>query len=273
MGSAGENSPPLPLSPSPLLCFQSSAILHSVTSEDKSIRLGKPSYVWRFGQDRRLEMIRAHVALENARILDIGCGIGAYVEKFRDNGARAFGVDVDADKLADARRAKNLLTLAVSTSEQLPFTNYAFDAVLLHEVIEHVADDAQTIREAHRVCKRGGVVIVFAPNRLYPFETHGAYFGKRYLFGNIPFIGWLPDSLRAKFAPHVRAYRTRDIRALFAGLRGEIIAHTQIYPGYDKIARRSAVLARVLRAVTYFLEGTALRAWGLSHFVVWRKNL
>ncbi len=70
----------------------------------------------------------------------------------------------------------------------------------------------------------------------------------------------------------MRAYRTREIRALFAGLSGEIVTHAQIYPGYDKIARRSAVLARVLRGVTYFLEGTALRAWGLSHFVVWRKG-
>ncbi len=241
-------------------------------SEDKSIRLGHPSYVWRFGQDRRLDLIRRYVELENARVLDIGCGIGAYVEKFRDRDARAFGVDVDAEKLADARREKNLLTLAASVSEALPFADNSFDAVLLHEVIEHVANDAQTIREAERVMKRGGIMIVFAPNRLYPFETHGAYFGTRYVFGNIPFIGWLPDALRVKFAPHVRAYRARDIRALFVGLRGEIIAHTQIYPGYDKIARRSAVLARILRGITYFFEATPLRALGLSHFVVWRKE-
>ena len=162
--------------------------------------------------------------------------------------------------------------LAASVSEQLPFTNNSFDAVLLHEVIEHVKDDRLTIQEAHRVVKRGGKVVVFAPNRLYPFETHGAYFGKRYIFGNIPLIGWLPDSFRNKFAPHVRAYRARDICALFANLDGEIIAHTQIYLGYDKIARRSVLLARLLRGITYFFEATPLRAFGLSHFVVWRKK-
>ncbi len=217
-------------------------------------------------------MMRLYVALENARVLDVGCGIGAYVEKFIALGAHAFGVDVDAEKLTDARRTKNLDLLACSASEALPFPNDSFDAVLLHEVIEHVADDRETIREAHRVCARGGRVIVFAPNRLYPFETHGAYFGKRYIFGNIPLIGWLPDSLRAKFAPHVRAYTARGIRALFAGLDGAFVAHTQIYPGYDKIARRSARLARALRGVTYFLEHTPLRAFGLSHLVVWEKR-
>lgn len=249
-----------------------SAILRAVTQADKAILLGHPSYVWRFGQDRRLDLIRRYVTVEHAHILDIGCGIGAYVEKFTAMQAHAFGVDVDVEKLADARTEKNLDRLAVSVSELLPFPDDFFDAVLLHEVIEHVADDCQTLREAHRVIKPGGRVVVFAPNRLYPFETHGAYFGKRYIFGNIPLIGWLPDFLRHKFAPHVRAYTIRDIRALFQSLDGKILTHTQVYPGYDKIARRSALLARVLRGVTYFLENTPFRVFGLSHFVVWEKN-
>jgi len=243
-----------------------------VAQEDKSIRLGHPSYVWRFGQDRRLELIRRYVHLDGARVLDIGCGIGAYVEKFGALDAHAFGVDVDAEKLADARRAKNLALLAVSASEALPFPADAFDAVLLHEVVEHVADDRQTIREAQRVCKRGGSVVVFAPNRLYPFETHGAYFGTRYIFGNIPLIGWLPDFLRDRFAPHVRAYTVRGLRALFDELDGAWVMHTQIYPGYDKLARRNAWLARALRGATYLLEHTPLRVFGLSHYAVWRKD-
>jgi 2-polyprenyl-3-methyl-5-hydroxy-6-metoxy-1,4-benzoquinol methylase len=265
-------------------------------AEDKAVRLGHPSYVWRFGQDRRFDLIRRYVSLANARILDVGCGIGAYVEKFAANGARAFGIDVEFDRLLEAQRSNNLeppisslqptdstlhppisqsLNLSfysLAISESLPFPENTFEAVLLHEVIEHVADDAQTIREAHRVVKPGGGVIVFAPNRLYPFETHGAYFGRRYVFGNIPFVGWLPDSVRVQVAPHVRAYRAREIRALFADLDGKIVAHMQIYPGYDKIARRSASIARLLRGVTYFFESTPLRAFGLSHFVVFRKN-
>lgn len=241
-------------------------------NDEKAITLGHPSYVWRFGQDRRLNMIRAYLDMENARVLDIGCGIGTYVEKFRALGARSYGVDVDAERVMRGRREKNLDTLALSVSEALPYGGETFDGVLLHEVIEHVDNDRVTIQEAHRVTKHGGVVIVFAPNRLYPFETHGAYFGKRYIFGNIPFIGYLPDRLRNKFAPHVRAYRSRDIRRLFEDLDGRMIAHTQVYPGYDKIAARRQELAGLFRSVTYTLENTPLKSFGLSHFLVWRKN-
>ncbi len=244
----------------------------TVLQEDKAIHLGHPSYVWRFGQDRRLDMIRQYVPLEGARILDVGCGIGAYLDKFRALTAEPFGVDIDREKLDRAYHEKGLRTVAVSASEALPFPNATFDAVLLHEVIEHVSDDRETIREAHRVVKSGGAVLVFAPNRLYPFETHGVYLGKHYVFGNIPFIGYLPDSLRNKFAPHVRAYRTRDLRPLFTGLNGETVTHTQIFPGYDKIARRFPRLAGLFRKLTYFMESTPLRSFGLSHFIVWRKN-
>lgn len=241
-------------------------------SEDKAIRLGHPSYVWRFGQDRRLNLIKQYVRLGDARALDVGCGIGAYLERFRASGAYAFGVDLDLERLRQANRDKGLTSVALAASESLPFAENLFNAVLLHEVIEHVEDDRLTICEAHRVTQRGGVVIVFAPNRLYPFETHGAYFGKRYIFGNIPLIGYLPDPLRNRFAPHVRAYRRRDIRSLFAGLDGQIVTHTVIYPGYDKIARNRTALARLLRGLTYTLEETPLQALGLSHFLVWQKT-
>jgi hypothetical protein len=66
----------------------------------------------------------------------------------------------------------------------------------------------------------------------------------------------------------VRAYTRRDLRVLLEGLPVEIVVHTQIFAGYDKIARRRPGLGRLLRGVTYFLEKTPLRIVGLSHFLV-----
>ena len=71
-----------------------------------------------------------------------------------------------------------------------------------------------------RVLKPGGRLVVFVPNRLWLFETHGVYWRGVYHFGNIPLVNWLPDALRNKLAPHVRAYTGKQLRALFDGIAG-----------------------------------------------------
>jgi SAM-dependent methyltransferase len=242
--------------------------------QDKAIVLGHPSYVWRFGQERRLDLVRRHVPLEGRAILDVGCGMGMYLREFRRFSDDVYGVDVDGEKLAEAGR--ELPSLSVSVAETLPYADGAFDVVFSHEVIEHVADDRQAIAEAVRVLKRpasgegghGGQLVIFAPNRLYPFETHGVFWRGSYRAGNIPLVNYLPARWRARFCPHVRAYTRRDMRELLAGLPVRIVAHTQIFPGYDKIVARYPVAGAWLRRVTYLMERTPLRILGLSHFLV-----
>ncbi len=178
-----------------------------------SIERGRPSYSWRYGQDRRLEMVRGFVDLEDARVLDVGCGIGTYVRRFRQYSDDVHGIEVEEERVAEASEELSNIVLAVG--EALPYPDDHFDLVFSNEVIEHVKDDRATAAEMVRVTKPGGYIVAFAPNRLYPFETHGAYFGKRYVFGNIPLVNWLPDPLRDRFAPHVRAYTMRGIERLF----------------------------------------------------------
>jgi SAM-dependent methyltransferase len=241
-----------------------------VNRDRKAITLGHPSYVWRFGQDRRLALIREYAPLEGRRILDVGCGLGMYVKKMRAFSEEVYGVDVDPEKVAEASRT--LPNIHLAPAEKLPFSDGFFDMVLLHEVIEHVEDDRQAIREAHRVIKREGRIVIFAPNRLYPLETHGIFWRGKYRFGNIPLVNYLPDFLRRRLCPHVRTYTRNDVRRLFEGLDVEIIVYTQIYPGYDKIVARYPRIGAFLRRVTYAFEGTPLRAFGLSHFVVVEKG-
>ena len=235
-------------------------------NDSKAIALGHPSYVWRFGQDRRLALIRHYTDLEHARILDVGCGLGMYVKKLSNFSDDVYGVDVDPAKVAEAQ--KHLAHICEAPAEELPFADAYFDMVLLHEVLEHVNDDRQAVEEAYRVTKAGGRLVIFAPNRLYPFETHGVYWRGRYRFGNIPLVGYVPTVLRSRLCPHVRAYTARGLRQLFDGLATRIVVHTQIYPGYDNIAYHHPRLARWTRRITYWLENTPLRIFGLSHLLV-----
>jgi SAM-dependent methyltransferase len=242
--------------------------------QEKAIALGHPSYVWRFGQERRLDLVRRYTALEDRAILDVGCGVGMYVRAFRRFSDDVHGVDVDGEKLVEA--GQELPNLCVSVAEALPYADGRFDVVLSHEVIEHVADDRQALAEAVRVLKRpepgrgrpGGRLVVFAPNRLYPFETHGMFWRGRYRAGNIPLVNYLPARWRARFCPHVRAYTRRDLSRLLDGLPVRIVAHTQIFPGYDKIVRRYRAVGGLLRRTTYLMERTPLRILGLSHLLV-----
>ncbi len=239
-------------------------------SQNKAIRLGHPSYVWRFGQERRVALIQKYAPLDERRILDVGCGLGMYTRKFRTFSAEVYGIDLDAEKIVRAEGEKPYISLG--RAEDLPFPEGYFDVILLHEVLEHVKDDQRAVAEAYRCLKAGGRMVIFAPNRFYPFETHGIYLARRYIFGVIPLVNYLPTALRRHLCPHVRSYTGGELRRLFENLPARVIVHTQIFAGYDKLASRSPLLAAVARRVSYSLEGTPLRCFGLSHFLVVEKE-
>jgi len=207
--------------------------------------------------------------LEGGRVLDAGCGVGMYMRAFRQVTPYVFGVEIEGGR---AREALVHGGVVQSPAEALPFADASFDLVLSHEVIEHVADDRAALAEMARALKPGGRLVLFCPNRLYPFETHGHYWRGRYHFGNTPLINYLPDRLRDRLAPHVRAYTAHDLRILFGDLPMHILQITQIYPGYDNVVARRPALGELLRRVTYGLEQTPLRAFGLSHFLVAEKT-
>jgi len=211
-------------------------------------------------------MVRQWATLVGQRVLDVGCGIGMYTAAFLRETPHVFGVEIERERALQAReRAAGVVQ---SPGERLPFADAAFDVVFSHEVLEHVADDRACVAEMVRVARPGGRIVVFVPNRLYPFETHGIFWRDRYRFGNVPLVNWLPDWLRNRLAPHVRAYTAGGLRRLFAGLPVRIVHHTRIFPGYDNVVARAPVLGRAVRAVTYALEHTPLRALGLSHLLV-----
>lgn len=232
----------------------------------KAAERGNPSFVWRAGQERRLALVAQAAPLEGRRVLDVGCGVGMYTSAFLRSTPQVLGIEVEFARAVEARtRAQGV---AQAVGEGLPFADASFDVVFSHEVLEHVADDAACAREMVRVTRPGGRIVIFVPNRLYPFETHGIYVRGCYKFGNIPLVNWLPAPLRNRLAPHVRAYTARGLRRLFAGLPAKVVLHTAVFPGYDNIVARKPALGRLLQRVTYILERTPFRAFGLSHFLV-----
>ncbi len=230
---------------------------------------GEPSYVWRAGQERRLQMLAQWTALDHARVFIDGIGVGTYARALKRYTPFVDGIDIEFERIEEAREFAP--HAVVGAAEHLPYPDATFDVLLSHEVIEHVQDDRQSAREMVRVMKRGGRIVLFCPNRWYPFETHGHYWRGVYHFGNTPLINYLPDALRNRLAPHVRAYTRRGLLGLFAGLPVKVVHEARIYGGYDNLIARLGAPARAVRDVLYRFEGTALDTWGLSHFVVLEK--
>ena len=237
---------------------------------DKAAQLGVPSLVWRAGQDRRLQMILAAAGDRiKGSVFDNGCGIGQYVAHLTPFGGKVFGLEYDFEQVQQAKTRSDKLVQAAG--EYLPFPDNRFDLILSHEVIEHVQNDRDAVCEMVRTLKPGGRIVLFCPNRGYPFETHGVYWRGNYRFGNIPFINWLPTPVRDRLAPHVRVYMGRRLQKLFEGLPVRVITKTIIFGAYDNLIARFGSFGRLLRAILQGMEKTPLRGFGLSHFWVVEK--
>jgi SAM-dependent methyltransferase len=92
-------------------------------------------------------------------ILDLGCGFGAYSNALKKDGLRCFGCDINFDYLRQA--VANGIPVA-RVDSVLPFRDRSFDTVLIFEVLEHVADVNNVLREAFRVARKN--VLITVPN-------------------------------------------------------------------------------------------------------------
>jgi SAM-dependent methyltransferase len=243
---------------------------------EKAARCGEPSYVWRAGQARRLNMvIEAAGRRLDGVILENGCGVGMYVDHLARKAGEIIGLEYDFQRALQAHQniAQRLpnARIVCAAGEGLPFPSQKLDLILSHEVIEHVADDRQAVEEMVRVLRPGGRIVLFAPNRGYPLETHGIYWRGRYRFGNIPLVNYLPRRLRDRLAPHVRIYSRGDLMRLFEGLPVRFIRRAVIFGAYDNIITRWPSLGKALRTILQTLERTPFRVFGLSHFWVIEK--
>jgi len=99
---------------------------------------------------------------QNAKLLDIGCGNGAFIKLASSLGWNAQGMDPDPDAVTAARKAGSMVTQGGFPHTGMP--DEQFDVVTLSQVIEHVHDPIIALREVHRILKPGGKIWIATPN-------------------------------------------------------------------------------------------------------------
>ena len=177
--------------------------------------------------------IRAALADRPFRsLLDLGTGTGRMLELFGTEIERGLGLDLSLDMLLLARDRLERAGLRHCSVRQgdiydLPLANDSFDAVILHQVLHFLDDGARAIREAARVLRPGGrlLVVDFAPHEQEFLREQYAH--RRLGFAPETVTQWLTASgleplMHKSLSPEpgsdgkiaVSLWLARDIRAL-----------------------------------------------------------
>jgi ubiquinone/menaquinone biosynthesis C-methylase UbiE len=149
--------------------------------------------VIRYEQELRAETVLGLLAVKpGERVLDIGCGNARDITRVTECGGHVVGVDISAGMVAAAkqeleRMGMSGIKLQVGDATSLDFPDASFDKVLCSEVIEHIPDALQALREMRRVLRPGGCLVLSTPNK-------GSWYGlERY---------WIWEGLLRRKWPH-----------------------------------------------------------------------
>ena len=110
------------------------------------------------------------------RVLNVGAGQGTFTNRLAARGFEVTSTELGETALATLRqRVRGEVVAADAT--MLPFADASFDALVLGEVLEHVADDALAVREAARVLAPGAVLGLSVPRNPAWFSASDAWAG------------------------------------------------------------------------------------------------
>ena len=144
----------------------------------------------------RRAFLLEHAAADQ-RVLDLGCGDGAFAAALLDAGCAVTMADVAGEALRRARaRAAGAGAVMLVEGAPLPFVEDAFDLVWAGEVLEHVADVVGLLAEVRRVLRWGGELLVTTPWHGRLVVATDAHFDPR--------------------ADHLRFFSARTLRAVLA---------------------------------------------------------
>jgi 2-polyprenyl-3-methyl-5-hydroxy-6-metoxy-1,4-benzoquinol methylase len=201
--------------------------------------------------------------------LDYGCAEGGYSEQLLHRGAsEVVGVDVDRDRieLATEKFIQNASFVSFDGTT-LGFENETFDGAFVNEVLEHVADESQSLKEIFRVLRPGGYLVLMSPNRWFPVEGHAIFVRDR-RFGPVPLVPWLPERLTRHFTS-ARNYWPRQLVSQVRQSGFAILETAFIWPVLEQYPWLPPVwIERYQRRIRRLDQIPIIRRLGVSTLVV-----
>ena len=222
--------------------------------------------------DKRLRVILDALSSGHERVLDAGCGAGEYVAALNARGVDTVGLEFSSEKVGQWRALHPGDDRVIEGDiGAMPYPNNSFDLVIMNEVIEHVPNEKRALAEVARVLRSRGRLLILAPNRRYPFETHGVdtRAGRRISPSRTLGLPWLPLRFTLHLArPWARNYWPGELCKLVESEGFAVKRHTYIWQTLENISGRQPTLVRRLAPVLRVLFTLAERVPGLRSFGV-----
>lgn len=198
-----------------------------------------PSSRWEWGP-----LVERILTIDQAKILDVGCGSGLFLETIRRFGINGLGVDPTKESVA-ACRAKGIEAQQLSIQEMVESPLGQFSVVTLFHVLEHVADPLGAIKILKRSLSSSGILAVSVPYSPMSFETD-----------------WRDPLNRPPH--HLTRWNERSLKALAnaAGMSAEIL----VQPARSMLARVISTLQLKLSLPP--IDGSS--AWERKGRLSWR---
>ena len=118
--------------------------------------------VWK----RKLQQYARLNLWSNFKLLEVGCGPGYFlrcVERWFPK-CKAVGTDIEQELLEHAKKYLRKTKLVRHNAHNLPFSNESFDVIVSLQVIEHLEKLESFFKEANRVLRKEGLLIISTPN-------------------------------------------------------------------------------------------------------------
>ncbi len=142
-------------------------------------------------------------------VLEIGCGTGGFLVAAKEKFKHAVGIDIAFRWLVIAKKRLDELNLDIplvcACAEALPFKEETFDLIVAENVLEHVRDQEEALKECHRLLSSKGALFLTTPNRFgLTAEPHVRVWG----------VGFLPRIWMSRYVELIKGIPYRHLRVL-----------------------------------------------------------
>ena len=110
-----------------------------------------------------IKMLRKHAVFKDQAVLEIGCGGGETASILAGDTQHYIGIDPDENRIREAQKKYHTVDFRVGNGECLAFEDACFDLVLFTLSLHH-QDSAASLKEAGRVLKPNGKLVILEPS-------------------------------------------------------------------------------------------------------------